>query len=503
MDINRLLTTVSSGYFAAQVITIIFLCVLGYVFIWAMCSRTKCAERMLLAFPSGLAFYCAVIYGMMVLRIRISLTSIIVVALVVSAAAFAAAGFYRRKTMGKFHPDRKSFSWKELLLLAVIGGVLACIATSGLLTVSLDNDSFYYYSSYPQMIIREGGLKYEFDVFLTDVGPVAAVINTLPYVFGFSNTFGIQHFINFVFIIIFAYAIFTELSERSIQKKTAAAVSTVSTLFLATSPAYLTTAKWVMAGDWFMVFFFLLAYFGYRDSKAEEDMAPVLMLFAFMVTGTRQEGPVMLCLLVVCFCMLSVSGRRIACLYMLPAAVSAILYYLCIFVSIGVRPLYAFLSPQKAVLIAGMLAGCGIIILIIKTKPFEGLQKRLCILIPAGAVLLNFAMIVVNHERYLTNLYSFFMNIRLRNGWGYFGYVFFVFIILAIIFAFVYKDREISFFDVLMIGYILAVVCASWGRGDHLRIGTGDSGNRVMLTAVPLIVFSMTVRIGRIIGAHK
>ena len=103
----------------------------------------------------------------------------------------------------------------------------------------------------------------------------------------------------------------------------------------------------------------------------------------------------------------------------------------------------------------------------------------------------------------MTNLYSFFMNIRLRNGWGYFGYVFFVFIILAMIYTFVYKDREISFFDVLMIGYILAVVCASWGRGDHLRIGTGDSGNRVMLTAVPLIVFSMTVRVGRIIGAHK
>ena len=45
--------------------------------------------------------------------------------------------------------------------------------------------------------------------------------------------------------------------RREDKKKTAAAVSAVSTLFLATSPAYLTTAKWVMAGDWFMVFFFI------------------------------------------------------------------------------------------------------------------------------------------------------------------------------------------------------------------------------------------------------
>ena len=503
MDIYRLLTTVSSGYFAAQVITIIFLCVLGYVFIWAMCSRTKCAERVLLAFPVGLAYYCAVIYGMMVLRIRISQPSIIAVSLTVSAAAFASAGFYRKKRYGNFLPDGKSFLWKEILLLAVIGGILACIAASGLLTVSLDNDSFYYYSSYPQMIIREGGLKYEFDVFLTDVGPVAAVINTLPYVFGFSNTFGIQHFINFVFIIIFAYAVYSELSERGGRKKTAAAVSAVSTLFLATSPAYLTTAKWVMAGDWFMVFFFLLAYFGYRDSKGEGDIAPLLMLFAFMVTGTRQEGPVMLCLLAVCFCMLSVSGGRIGFLYMLPAALSAILYYLCIFVLIGVRPLYAFLTPQKAVLITAMLLVCSSCVLMVKTKPFERLQRKLCILIPAASVILNLAMLAVNHERYLTNLYSFFMNIRLRNGWGYFGYVCFVFIILAIVYVCVYKDRQITFFDVLTAGYILAVVCVSWGRGDHLRIGTGDSGNRVMLTAVPLIVFSLAVRIGRIIGARR
>ncbi len=87
------------------------------------------------------------------------------------------------------------------------------------------------------------------------------------------------------------------------------------------------------------------------------------------------------------------------------------------------------------------------------------------------------------------------MNIRLRNGWGYFGYFFFVFIVIAVILAVKNKDYKISFFDMIMIGYILVAVCAAWGRGDDLRIGTGDSGNRVMLTAVPIITYAMTLRL--------
>ncbi len=47
----------------------------------------------------------------------------------------------------------------------------------------------------------------------------------------------------------------------------------------------------------------------------------------------------------------------------------------------------------------------------------------------------------------------------------------------------------------MMTGYILVAVCAAWGRGDTLRVGAGDSGNRVMLTAVPIITFAMVLRL--------
>ncbi|MCR5651469.1 MAG: hypothetical protein K6F86_09845 [Lachnospiraceae bacterium] len=504
MDINRLLSTVSSGYYVSQVLTIVFLCALGYVLIWAFCAKTDRIRTVLLSFPAGLSFYCVVIYTMLVINIRISVPGLILTALSVFISAAAGLSLYRKKRSGVYLPDPKAFNKKDLLILTAGSTVLACIAASGLLSVGLDNDSYYYFSTYPQMIIHNGCLKYEFDVLLTDVGPVAAVINTLPFVFGFSNTYGIQHFLNFTFLIIFSYILFFELKEKELSVRIRGVISGTAAVFLATCPAYLTTAKWIMAGDYFMVFFFLLAYFGYRDTKDKEiDMAPVLALFAFMVTMVRQEGPVMIAFLSVCFCILEVKGRRIALLYILPAFLAAGLYYLRIFVFINVRPLYAFLTRQKAVLILAMLLAAGMGVLTVKTKVFEGIQKKLKLFIILGVILLNLAMLAVNSERYLTNLYMFFMNVRLRNGWGYFGFVFFIFIVLSVLYAVIQKDKEISFFDVLMIGYILISVCAAWGRGDHLRLGTGDSGNRVMLTSVPVIVFAMTMRAGKIIGVQK
>ncbi|MBO6146061.1 MAG: hypothetical protein J6O70_00615, partial [Lachnospiraceae bacterium] len=51
------------------------------------------------------------------------------------------------------------------------------------------------------------------------------------------------------------------------------------------------------------------------------------------------------------------------------------------------------------------------------------------------------------------------------------------------------------FYDSLMISYVLTVIIAAFGRGFALRVGVGDSGNRVLLTAVPLIVFGIAMRL--------
>ncbi|MBR1875906.1 MAG: hypothetical protein IJ805_02225, partial [Lachnospiraceae bacterium] len=66
---------------------------------------------------------------------------------------------------------------------------------------------------------------------------------------------------------------------------------------------------------------------------------------------------------------------------------------------------------------------------------------------------------------------------------------------IAVIVAVIKKDFKLSFFDVAMTGFLLLAVCAAFGRGDSLRMGIGDSGNRVLLTSVPVITYAMVLKL--------
>ena len=516
MDINTILSEVSEGYFLRQTLCITFLCALGYVFMWAVGSKCGRVYRALLAFPAGLSYFSAGIFAMLVVKIRISIPRLIFVYVFAFAAVVLTAYFYRKKTGSGIAPDLKSFDLKLFVMMLVISFITAAICCAGIFTVGLDNDSYYYFSTYPQILIKEGDLKYEFDVLLTDTGIMAVIINAIPYIFGFITTFGIQHFLNVNFLLIFMAALYEELGEMSdtkadkdkaagkistflkgIFQDKAALISLGAGIFLATSPAYLTTAKWIMAGDYFMVFFFLIMYFGYREVKSGniQDMPFVLMLFSVVVTMLRQEGAVMAAFLIICLSTLKYTNKRLAFVYLIPVITVSVGYYLRIFVFLGVRPLYAFLTRQKAMLIVGSLVLLLLYVVLIRGRVFIRLQKNFGIVIVLLLSLLNLTMLFVNHNRYLKNLYYMLMNIRLGNGWGYFGYFFFLFLLLAVAAAIVKKDFKLSFFDVVMTGYLLLAVCAAFGRGDSLRMGIGDSGNRVLLTSVPVITYAMVLRL--------
>ena len=108
---------------------------------------------------------------------------------------------------------------------------------------------------------------------------------------------------------------------------------------------------------------------------------------------------------------------------------------------------------------------------------------------------MNLALMVLIRGRYLNNLHMFYINLRLRAGWGYFPFIIAALLVLTVIMAVADRQYALSFFDSLMISYVLGVLIVAFGRGDDLRKGVGDSGNRVLLTAVPLIVFAIALRL--------
>lgn len=492
----QLAESLSSGYMAAQILTICMLFASGLLFVFAAFGgqeedmRAGTVWRVLLAFPAGLALFSVSSYLLLCTGIPYNTYSAVTV--IAAASVISVSVIWKKNRLVYINNNRDC---RIILIVSIIAAVsIAVMSTANMLDVVLDNDSFFYFSAYPEAIVQEGAYIRYFDVFLTDAAPVGSVIQTLPYLFGFSETFGIQYFTDANFILIFAYAVYSELL-KSLSKREALCCGLVSVLFLLTSSAYLITAKWIMAGVYFMFYYFLTAYAGYSFSFMAKKPYVLLALFAAVTAMMRHEGVVLLIILVAALSFLrGYTGRELCFSMICPALLMAGLYYIRVFLILNVHPLYAFLTSGKALVMTGALVLCGAYLLFIRDRLEDKLSAILPLLLPAFLILVNAGLMAVRTEAYLGNLKMFYLNVRIGAGWGYFGYIAGVIVLILVIKTCMNREWYLGFFDSLMISYVLGVLLVAFGRGDALRKGVGDSGNRVMLTAVPLIVFALVLR---------
>ena len=109
----------------------------------------------------------------------------------------------------------------------------------------------------------------------------------------------------------------------------------------------------------------------------------------------------------------------------------------------------------------------------------------------------NGLLFVKDSGLYIGNLKAFYANLFRQSGWGMLPYFVITATILLIIeFAILHKKKTVSldrsdlFNLVIVSGFLLIVFAASFGRGDILMEDVTDSGNRVFLQIVPLVVMT-------------
>lgn len=491
-EISLLLQSMSKGFYLHQVLTILGVFLLGYLFLFLVMKENR-IWKALLAFPIGLSLWGLTGFTLLVIGIPYNLIRIISVLVLL----FVLLATLTRKR-------KREFSVRFLLISMGAAVVASCIATSSLLSISVSNDTVYYYSLYPETIVKSGFYKSAYDVFLTDVGQTTALINCLPYFFGFDQTFGIQHFFNMNFCLIFFVAIYETLKQEGSKDKMDGrrfVIACVATLFLLSSTPFLITSKWVLANVYFMDFMFLIFYLGMKMEREEgRDNSlwiPIAVLVA-MFSMMRMEGGIMACLLLLCLSCLKISNRELILYVALPISITQLLYYVKLFVGLRIHPLYSFLDAKKAVVMIAMILVLLIYLLWIRNRRFLLLTKYLEYWIVAGLLLGNLGLLVLNPNRFLTNLSCFGQNIILQNGWGYFGLIFLIYLLILPL-EWKFQGGRISYPSLFLIGYILFTIAVCWARGATLRIGIGDSGNRVMMQVVPFAVFHMTIHMGRVI----
>ena len=224
--------------------------------------------------------------------------------------------------------------------------------------------------------------------------------------------------------------------------------------------------------------------------------AGYVMLLALSLL--RIEGTVFVLWLALAVTLANDIARRLAVSVILPMTLLFGGYSINLFKQFYVYDdIYLFLTPQKAAFLTGAMAAAGIYLYFVRPKISGKIEKLLPKLYIGALVAGNMLLLCMNTERYITNLQAFGANLFRQSGWGIFPY----FVIAMTVFLAVEYGRlcikkegkpdEANFFDItLLIGYILIVIAVSYGRGDSLNENLGDSGNRVLLQVVPLVVMT-------------
>lgn len=498
-----LLTDLSVGFFMKQVLVIMGLFLLGLSFLQIAGRNMESKWKCLLAFPTGLALWCIDCFLILTLGIPFTIWSALITLVVLILLLVLAE---RKNFTAKTDKEEQAKRRKTFLIAVCIAFVAACIATSGIISFSVSNDTMYYYLYYPEVLVSNGGYATAYDTFLSDVGPMAAIIGTLPSMFGFDQIYGIHQFFNLNFILLFAYIIF-EKSNKELSAKSAIVIALVGTVLLVTSTPYLVISKWVLANAYVMYYSSILLFLAYkfRPSDDKEDgngMFPMVVCFVLMgmISMLRMEGCVVACFIIVCMSTLRYSNRELVCSVMIPTMLFPILYFIRYFLILKVSPHYSFLTPQKALLmITAMLILLGYL-LIIRGKRFMKLQSKMRILILLALIVGNGVLLIVSPSDYLAVIRAFYGNISNRQGWGYSVELVVIcycitLILSGIVSGFRLKYADIAYEDLILIGFVFILLTASYARGGGLRYGIGDSGNRVMMQVIPLAWYAVISKV--------
>lgn len=479
--IDSYIGALSGQFYINQVITILLLIVYGLIFVSVIRGKNISVLDYILVYPMALVTYSIAGYTLLSTGISFNKYSVIIV---MAVLLILVALLSRKNPFSGIN--------KNTFIYVVIMVILTLVAVSGIIPISATNDSMYFFSEYPRALVHYGKLTSILDNFLTDASQGIAIIGTLPFFYGFDEIYGIQTLLNLNFYFFFAYIVF-DYSKSKLNKKLSFVISVMSVFILFTSMPFVLMSRWFMANAFFMEYMAIIVYLAYAYCKnGIQDKADMLIL-SVLITGLsimRMEGALNVGVLVLCIMILEYKNRDIVVYLVAPTLVLQALYLYRIFYVLTLHTAIQFMTIEKAYILITFLICIILYTLIIRGRLFTKYEKYYSYILIAGLCLVNGAVLLYDRSDYITNIKAFIGNMIGNSGWGVF-----VAFSVGVIMLVPKKSIKLNYFDFTAICYILLTLVAGWARGDSLYKSFGDSGNRIMIQAVPIIILVLIIKI--------
>lgn len=490
--ITSFIGDMSTGFFIRQTVVICVLFVTGFFTVAVSYGKKAGLFEILISFPVGLSIYTLGSFWLITTGIPFNMAVITVLCLtvvIICAVILSRRAYWKELSVG----------YVLLTLIAVL--CISVISTSGLLPVSVSNDSLYYYHMYPNALTHNGGLRMQFNVFLTDVGQASAILNTLPFVYGFDEGFGIQAFMNINTLLLVIFSLFEKCRER-FDKKKAVIVTAILTAVLICSMPYIVMTEWVMSNGYFMCYMFICVLTVKRyENEAEPgndgriEGAFIMGLLFTMMALLRMEGCIAALILLLCFSSLKYPGKKLFTVFLIPILVSTVVYDIRIFLFMKIDAPYTFLTPLKAIIQLAAIAGISVYVIFIRDRIRNMADRYTGAAVITFLVLANAVLFLYDRILYIENAKAFIKNLSNQSGWGLFPMLITGVYVMWFIARSGKTGYNETYWDLCFAAYLLTAIAVSFARDDALRESIADSGNRVMLQVTLLAFFAASMRV--------
>lgn len=482
---------ITTGYRGKQIFVSVVLFVAGFLAAQAIFISQTDAMKAVWALPISIATWCAC--SIIVLLCRLPYVRVLM--FVITAMVLCTLVYIRREYV------------KKINLTALCRGTIWCAALSiffstGITPTLMSSDSYYYVMQYGEVIARVGELSFDTaGSTMTWTGVSSALISSLAVFCGF-ETITVIHYLLVVSLIgCFFLTMRAQVVKLDISKRYANTVASIFTVCLIVVPAFELLSSWIISNAYCMVYIFFLMI-GIKMYTEEERENKILLVLLSTITCwlamSRAEMSVCVAF-VICIMSILPLTRRDMFVLSVPTMLAQLLFLIELDLqqAISSKSVYdSMLTPSIQAIMVVATVGAVTYSAFIDSKAFAFIRSSISIIVflvlPIACALIYF----IDKDKYITSIKSIIYNFRTQ----YWGLLPIMVVILYVVLIF---HKKLNYWMVYSTGYLLINLAMCLGRKQALRDGYGDSCNRIMMSAIPIVLFAMISSVLEIVSTYN
>jgi len=466
----ELIDDLTKGYQLRQIILIVGLYIIGWLFLSFFLNEDNKYLRAFLAFPVALALWC--IYSHIILLAgfpyKISAVTIFFVGGLFLGICFSPCG-------------NKRFDYLELCICIIYVIGLASIATSGLMFTVMSGDSYHFVMEFGQMIVKQGIYEPEtMGTLLTWTGISPALFSALAELAGFETIYGIHHMLMISFWGFQSVYLYTEINVKNKTRKKMWVIIPIVTLL--SNKVVIILTGWIISTAYWMVYhtiLIILLYERYYKKNTQINLIPCIMLFSVMLTITRGEAIILLIYIFICLSITGIAEKELR-MIMAPCVLIEMLFFYKVFFVWEIQGSNLLTKNNAGLITAIIISGVFYTLLYKKIR-----EKHIINLLYVGLGSISLIVFVFKTQQFIDNL-AIALNNFGGEQWGTLPWIIMILLTVQVV-----TWKGIPFLNLIWTGEIILSFLMNSVRYIGLRSGIGDSFNRMLIAMMPLIMLSI------------